>query len=60
MSSLFKKPKNPKPPKQENQLLAAYAAAEKLRKRAGVGSTIMTGPLGVQGQASTTKAQLGA
>lgn len=62
MGGLFKKPKTPKveKPKVENQLLAAYQAMEKLRKRGGTSSTIMTSPLGVGSPASTTKAQLGA
>jgi hypothetical protein len=62
MASLFSKPKKPKvdKPNTENQLLAAYAAAEKMKKRAGQRSTIMTSPLGVTGDPSTVKATLGA
>lgn len=59
MSSIFKKPKKPKTPKVENQLLSAYAQAEKMKRRAGTASTIMTSPLGVSGSPSTYKTTMG-
>ena len=39
---------------------AAYARAEEVRKRRGAAGTILTSPLGIGGQPTTLKAQLGA
>ena len=47
--------------KQDKQSLnAAYAEAQKMRKRQGASSTILTGPLGATGSPQTTQATLGA
>jgi|WetSurMetagenome_2_1015567.scaffolds.fasta_scaffold1049966_1 hypothetical protein len=60
--SMTQTPEVPKAPKdtsaQESQE-AAYAEAERLRKRHGASSTILTGPLGITQAAQTSKTTLG-
>lgn len=52
-------PKPPDPLRREDPMKAAYAEMQAIRKRKGAASTILTGPEGSLGQASTLKTQLG-
>ncbi len=63
MSSLFHSPKRPRVPSQKIEDVAAERAAkleaERLRKRKGALSTILTGSQGITSPAQTYKTTLG-